>query len=417
MSAPNLNGNLLKPALYMGDDTDLFESVRVSVISKYQLESFDVLPHVWPEGVDTVFLEYDGDKEAVLSHVSQLLTLSNGVAIYVLLKQRDVDFIIEANHQGVQGFIEVPDEVYHILSILHMQDRRRKGKNGNVSSFFSLKGGVGCTALATHIAAEMADMTDRRTVLVDLNMPLGDTVLYLNMEGERLYTLTDFVHNLNRFDEKLVYKSLSQHESGLYVLPLPSELNELENFSGDVIKTVIQALRKYFDHVVIDCSSDLSEFNLCSLDESDNIVLVCEPSVSSLRAVNSVVRITQRLGYLKDTLKLIVNRANSQEDEMIEEVIQAMAVNQIVKVNNDYQAFNESLKQGVLVPQLQKSALVNRQMQSIAQMLHNGSSPSQQAATQALDVNKPSLFRRMTKPFSGNRSLKADSAFTLEKSV
>lgn len=363
----------LKQAVFIGKDEDLEEAVRVSIISKFQLEKMDDLPHIWPDSIDLVLIEYDGEPKWVLEKISQILTLSKGVSLYVLLKQKDADFIIEANHQGVQGFIECPNEIFHILSILHMQDRRRKGKNGNVSSMFSLKGGVGCTALATNIAAQISAMTENRTVLVDLNMPLGDTALYLNMENERLYTITDFIYNLNRFDENLIYKSLSQHDSGLYLLSLPSDIGELDNLNSEMIKTIISSLRKYFDHVVIDCSSDLSDVTLSCLDESDNIVLVTEPSLSSLRAVNAVIRLTQRLGYLKDSIKLVINRDTSNQDETLEEVIDALEVDKVARVSNDYMNFNESLKEGVLLREFNPEAKANRQLNCIANMLHNGS--------------------------------------------
>ncbi|MBD3777613.1 MAG: AAA family ATPase, partial [Thiotrichales bacterium] len=262
----------LKQALYFGGDEDLKEAVRVAIMSKYSLESMHEVPHIWPDDISLVLIEFNQNGDAVLEQVNQMLTLAKGVPIYVLLKHKDADFIIEANHQGVQGFIECPNEVFTILSILHMQDRRRQGKNGNVSSFFSLKGGVGRTALATNIASHLTELTEGRTVLVDLNMPLGDTALYLNMEGQRLYSLTDFIYNLNRFDENLIYKSLSRHESGLYLLSLPTEVSELDNLNGELIKTIIQSLRRYYDHVVIDCASDLSDLTLSCLDESDNIV-------------------------------------------------------------------------------------------------------------------------------------------------
>ena len=367
------NSMALKHALYFGFDEDLKEAVRVSIMSKYTLESMEEVPHIWPEDINLALLEFQGDAKQTLAQVNQVLTLAKGVPLYILLKEKDADFIIEASHQGVQGFIECPNEVFHILSILHMQDRRRQGKNGNVSSMFSLKGGVGCTALATNIASHLNEMTEGRTVLVDLNMPLGDVPLYLNMEGERLYSITDFVYNLNRFDENLIYKSLSRHESGLYVLSLPSEVSELDGLNGDIIKTIIESLRRYYDHVIIDCASDLSDMTLSCLDESDNIVLVAEPSLSSLRAVNSVVQLTEKLGYIKESVKLIVNRSTSQDDEMLDEVIDAIGVETVVRVANQYADFNQSLKEGVLLKDYNADSIVNKQLSNIANMLHNGS--------------------------------------------
>jgi len=392
--ALSTNSMALKQALYFGVDDDLREAVRVSIMSKYHTEFMHEIPHIWPDDIQLVLLEYQGDAQQTLSQVNQLLTMAKGVQLYVLLKEKDADFIIEASHQGVQGFIECPNEVLHILSILHMQDRRRQGKNGNVSSLFSLKGGVGCTALATNLASHLNEMTDGRTVLVDLNMPLGDTALYLNMEGQRLYSLTDFVYNLNRFDENLIYKSLSRHESGLYVLSLPTEVSELDNLNGDIIKTIIQSLRRYYDHVIIDCASDLSDMTLSCLDESDNIVLIAEPSLSSLRAVNSVIQLTQKLGYIKESVKLILNRSSSHDDEMLDEVIESLDIDTVIHVANAYVDFNESLKEGVLLKEYNPDSIVNSQLNGVANMLHNGSLhiPIEQKTHQSSLVNKVLSF-------------------------
>lgn len=373
MSQISTSSMALKQALYFGVDEDLREAVRVAVMSKYELDYMHEVPYIWPDEISLVLMEFDGAADKTLEQVNHILTLAKGVPVYILLKQKDADFIIEANHQGVQGFIECPNEVFTILSILHMQDRRRQGKNGNVSSLFSLKGGVGCTALATNIASHLNTLTEGRTVLVDLNMPLGDTSLYLNMEGQRLYSLTDFVYNLNRFDENLIYKSLSQHESGLYVLSLPNEVSELDSLNGEIIKTIIQSLRRYYDHVVIDCASDLSDMTLSCLDESDNIVLVAEPSLSSFRAVNTALQLTRKLGYLKESIKLIVNRSTSQDDETLDEVVNALAVDTVARVANDYFGFNESLKEGRLLKDYKPESVVNQQLNNIANMLHNGS--------------------------------------------
>jgi len=375
MPQSSLSANLmtLKNALYFGTDKDLFEAVRNSVASKYTLEALEEVPLLWPDDIELVLLEYAGDREYTLEQVNEMLTLAKGVPIYILLKEKEVNFIIEASHQGVVGFIECPNEVFNILSILHMQDRRRQGKNGNVSSFFSLKGGVGCTALATNVASHLNDLTEGRTVLVDLNMPLGDVPLYLSMEDKRLYSITDFVYNLNRFDENLIYESLSRHESGLYLLSLPREVSELDGLTGEIIKTIIHALRRYYDHVIIDCASDLSALTLSSLDESDNIVLIAEPSLSSLRSVNSVMQLTQKLGYLKETIKLVVNRNTSHNDEMMDEVIDALNIDTVVRVSNRYLDFTESLKEGVLLKDYNPDSIVNGQLKSIANILHTGS--------------------------------------------
>lgn len=406
MTASKATSLALKSALYIGEDEDLKESVRVAISSKYTMESLAGAPKVWPQEVDLVLMEFDGEKAFTLSNIAHVLTLSKGVPLYILLKQKDVDFIIEASHYGVQGFIECPYEVLQILSIIHMQDRRRTGKNGVVSSFFSLKGGVGCTTLATNVAAHIRSMTDQHAVILDLNVPLGDTALYLNMEERQLYTITDFIHNINRFDDNLIYKSLSKHESGLFLLPLPVEMTELDSLNGETIKKIIASLRRYFDHVIIDCASNLSDVTLSCLDVSDNIILVAEPSLSSLRSVNKVLQLGKRLGYSEDTMTLLINRHQSNIDEGLEEIIQMLEAGQTTYVDNDYILFNESLNKGELINKYAPKSRVNQQLECIAKLLHHGAAHHEvmrdegtQKTTQSLmGFMKQSLMTHLKKP-------------------
>lgn len=371
MSISVHNANL-SLALYIGKDQELAAQVQQAVASKYSLDILDQVPLSWPSGAEAVLLEYDGDSVAVLESIQELLTLSGGVSINVLLKQKDIDFVIQASHYGVQGFIDCPAEIPQILTIMHMQSRRKSGQAGMVTSFFSLKGGVGVTSIATNIASHIQDITKQKTVILDLNVPLGDTTLYLNMEDQSLYTVVDYILNIERFDEALVYNSLDSHESGLYVLALPTDLTELDNLSGAAIKKMIESLSMFFNHVIIDCASNLSEINLSCLDMSDNIVVVSEPSLSSLRAANKALDVCQRLGYESDTLTLLVNRSQQNIDQGIKEVIDYLNFNAVRYVNNDYFLFNDSMNRGQLIKDTKPESLVNKQICAIAHQLQFG---------------------------------------------
>ena len=396
------NDSNYRKALYFGQDDDLFEAVALSVRSKYTLDRSPDLPSSWPEDVDIVFMELDVDAQhEALSFINEVLVALKGVPIYGLIKSKDADFLIEASRYGVHGFIECPEEVFNILSILHKQERHRQGKTGNVSVFYSLKGGVGTTALATNVASHLSELTRGRTVLVDLNTPLGDTSLYLNMESQRIYSLTDFVYNINRFDDKLIYESLTSHSTGLFLLALPSEVSELDALNGNIIRSVLQLLRRFFDHVVIDCASDLSDLTLSCLDESDNIVLVAEPSLSAIRAVHTTIQLAQKLGYPRESLRLVMNRSTSNPDPAMEDVIHSLDVETVVSIDNDYMVFNDSLKEGLLITQYNPSARVNAQLNGLAQMLHNGSySVDTPIAINKMVLKEVSFFERMKKRFS-----------------
>jgi pilus assembly protein CpaE len=217
--------------------------------------------------------------------------------------------------------------------------------------------------------------------------------LYLDMDETRMYTVTDFIHNLTRFDENLIYQSLNQHSSGLFVLPLPNDIAELDVINGQMIKSILEVLRKFFDHIVIDCASNFSDAMLACLDESDHIVLVTESSLSSLRATNKALQIARRLGYSDETIKLIVNRHQAKSDDYVDQVISAFKIAQVFYVNNDFLLFNESLKNAVLIADFSKESRVNAQLNLIANALHLNQG---QDDSQLKELSKPQ--KKSSKP-------------------
>ncbi len=375
-------------ALLISREPELFRQMSEALLPLYSLLMEPSPPQLWPDDLELVLIDANSNDEEILELVRDCASLSRGLAPFLLLRDRDAELMLKATRAGAQGFIELPHELPHALSVIHMEERRRRGKGGMVSAFFSLKGGVGCTSLAVNTAHHLSQMTVGRTVVVDMNMPLGDIAFYLNVQEDMLYSISDFVRNLERFDEKLIFDSLCRHDSGIYLLGLPSNFEELEHLTAASVRAALNTLRQYFDHVVIDGSSDLNPVMLSCLDDADTIVLVTEPSLSSLRAAQAVYELGQRLGYPEEKLRLVLNRHTAVGENIVDLVLAAMELPVSARITNDYQHFLESMNDGVLLHSYTPDTEPDRQIRALAQMLHHGSptiaeSPEPDSAQQA----------------------------------
>lgn len=355
--------------LFIGKDYVLYQEVEAAVQPAMHLSMEHEPPNIWPQDLDTVFIQAT-DRATTLDRIKRVVNQSNGVEPFVLLPSRDIDFVLEASRAGVKAFIEVPDEVPETLSIVHMARRRHQGRGGVVSAFFSLKGGVGRTTLATHTAAQLAELTSGHTVLVDLDIPLGDVALYMDLD--ETYSITDFIYNMVRFDEKLIYDSLTRHDSGVYLLGLPKRFEELDTITPDGVKATLGLLRRYFDHVIVDCASDLAATTLTCLDDADNLILVTEPALASLRATQTAYDVGRQLGYDLGKIKMVLNRHTAFGEELVDEVIEAMELPVSARVANSYAEFLQALNRGVLLHEYAPGSLADRQLRAIAEMLHRG---------------------------------------------
>ena len=363
-----------KKAIYIGSDGELFEEVQKNLSMIYDLTREEIRSTQWTGVADLVLIEAIGiDTEHAIATIPGVREIVGDVPVFMIIDKRDGDAILRATRLGAQGFIEAPADLPDILSILHRGQRHSQGTySGEISTFFSLKGGVGCTTIAVNVAQHLALKSGGSTVLVDLNMPLGDTSLYIEHENKESYSLNDFILNINRLDEGLIHNALARHASGLGYLGLPPNLEELESITDANIKMVFSVLKRYFNHIIVDCASDLSPATISCLDSSDNIFLVAEPSLSSMRAVRVANDTCLQLGYPDNRMKLILNRKTTSDSTMMNDLLSALNIPVAAEINNDYLTCLEALQQGKLLNDFAPNSLTNAQMRTIATYLLQG---------------------------------------------
>src|SRR5262249_51999035 len=82
--------------------------------------------------------------------------------------------------------------------------------------FFGAKGGAGTTTVAVNCGVELARLSKRSTVIVDLKAGLGEVALFLGIRPR--YTLIDAIDNLHRLDQQFLRELVVKHKSGLDIL-------------------------------------------------------------------------------------------------------------------------------------------------------------------------------------------------------
>ena len=99
-------------------------------------------------------------------------------------------------------------------------DRNRPNKDGARSavtlSFFGTKGGSGTTTIAVNSAIDIARLSKRPTLIVDLHQFVGEVSLFLGVRPR--FTLIDALDNLHRLDQDFLRELVVRHKSGLDIL-------------------------------------------------------------------------------------------------------------------------------------------------------------------------------------------------------
>lgn len=166
---------------------------------------------------------------------------------------------------------------------------------------FSVKGGVGKTALAVNLAHASASLSKRRTLLWDLDA-----------QGAATWTL-----RLSPSPRASARKGISAGEllplvqatdfPGLDVLAADKSLRNLEKQLADDdrakrLKKLLKGLDTAYDRIVLDCPPGLTELADQVFRAVDLLVVPMLPSPLSGRAYEQLV---EHLGHLKDAPRVL----------------------------------------------------------------------------------------------------------------
>ncbi len=158
---------------------------------------------------------------------------------------------------------------------------------GAVTVITSGKGGVGKSTTAANVGLALASR-GRRVLLLDCDAGLGCLDMLLGISQRRVFDLSDVVAG-DASPSQAIYQSPYAHS--LYVMPAP--LHEEDLISPDVMRQLVPALARYYDHVLIDSPAGLGAGFRSAAAAADRALVVATPdgvcAVAARRARESLL--------------------------------------------------------------------------------------------------------------------------------
>jgi pilus assembly protein CpaE len=185
------------------------------------------------------------------------------------------------------------------------------GELGQVITVFSTKGGAGKSVIATNLAVVLAARSDKPVCLVDADLQFGDIAVMLKLSPQ--HTVVDAVSSLDRLDASLIQSLLVSHEpSGLLILPAPLEPAFADQIGAAEMIQIIELLRSFCSHVVIDTPAYFNDVVLGMIEISDDVLLVAGMDIPNIKNVKIGLQTLRLLNTPMEKLRLVLNRSNSK---------------------------------------------------------------------------------------------------------
>ena len=304
--------------------------------------SLDDVPRLLEERYNVIIIDLESNREYALELVENIC--ANGVAtVMVYTSREDPELILQCMRSGVRDILTVPLTQSTVAAALIRAAARRpaatapKQVGGRMMAFLGSKGGAGVTTLACNFAVALALDTTQSTLLIDLDLPLGDAALNLGLEAE--YSTISALQESARLDRSFLSKLLVEHSSGLKVLAAPGKFPQYPATSESVDK-LLSVARQNFDNVVIDIGSKLDFAGTALLRDARTVYLVTQASVPELR--NSHRLINQYFSAGGPALEIVINRYQPHSLGVSDEHITKALTRPVQwKIPNDFAAVRQ----------------------------------------------------------------------------
>jgi pilus assembly protein CpaE len=253
--------------------------------------------------------------------------------IVILSVQSDPNYMRRAMLAGARDFLTKPPTVDELNSavrragMMARDERAKAGSSygaqvsipgipssvattlasyGRIITFYSPKGGTGCTTLATNLAVSLYH-DDTSVVLVDGNLQFGDVAVFLNEQSK--YSVVDLASRADELEPEVIENVAIKHAaSGVKVLAAPIRPEQAESVTGDQFSKILKYLRKFYSYIIVDTPSSLDDIAVAAIDASDIVVLMATQDIPAIKNARLFLDLANGIGIDRNRILLVMNR-------------------------------------------------------------------------------------------------------------
>jgi len=311
-------------------------------------------------GPDLVVVDIRSDASSGMAAIERLRATSPSLAIFAVAAAAEPELILQAMRAGANEFFpwnavegsqaaRAMEESFH--GAVRKSAARREAATAGAKppcvthTFLGAKGGAGTTTVAVNCGVELARLTKRPTVVVDLKSCLGEVALFLGVRPR--FTVLDAIENLHRLDKNFLAELVAKHKSGLDILAGSEQFDRPNAQDAGAVEELLRVLAKTYDYIVIDAGNVVNSMVASALYSADTIFLVTNPDVPSIRNAQRLVDRVRQLGAGSERVKVLLNRVSENHLIAPKQIETALGYAIHHSFPSDYRTVATALNSGV----------------------------------------------------------------------
>ena len=324
-------------------------------------------------GPDLVIVDIRSDASSGMAAIERLRASSATLAIFAVAAGAEPDLILQSMRAGANEFFpwnaaegsqqaRATEESFH--GAVRKTAARREAASAGAKPpcvthvFLGAKGGAGTTTVAVNCGVELARLTKRPTIVVDLKSCLGEVALFLGVRPR--FTVLDAIENLHRLDKNFLAELVAKHKSGLDILAGSEQFDRPNAQDASAVEELLRVVAKTYDYVIIDAGNVINSVVAAALYAADTIFLVTNPDVPSIRNAQRLVDRVRQLGAGSERVKILLNRVSDNHLMAPKQIETALGYGIHHTFSSDYRTVSTALNSGVPLALTNSTEIANQ---------------------------------------------------------
>ncbi len=320
---------------------------------------------------NVIVIETMSDAATLIGYLDMLSeSCDPGTKVVVIGHVNDVQLYRELLRRGVSEYLIAPIgtlDLLRTLSELYIApDARHLGR---VIAVVGAKGGVGASTIAHNLSWAIARNLDASTVIVDLDIAWGTAGLNFNQDPPQ--GIAEAVFAPERLDSNLLDRLLSRCSDNLALLAAPAVLDRTIDLDEDALEQLMELLRASVPCIILDVPHQWSSWVKRTLIGADEIVVVAEPELASLRNAKNIVDLSRATRPNDAVARLVLNKIGVPKRPEINagEFSKALGIDVLSTIPFDAQLFGTAANNGQMIAEVQAGSKASEAFTQIASAL------------------------------------------------
>lgn len=308
---------------------------------------------------DVLLLESHAAKQDLLAALADLAPVCDEkTKVIVVGTSNDISLYRELMDGGVAEYLLAPvDPLAIIGTVLRFFPEKNAVRIGKVCAVVGTKGGVGSSVLAQNLAWTMSQ-NGSATILADMDLQFGTAALNYNIDCP--IGFADQLPEADRLDGALLERLLFKYGPHLSVLPGATAAHTATELDAEIVDKMMELARTMFPHIILDLPNAWSPLVRSVLGTADEIIVVAEPDLASLRNARSLLDFVKAARPNDPPPRLVLNKVGMPKRNEIkpDKFAAALKVNLAAQVAFDPANFSAAANNGQMITEFSKKAAV-----------------------------------------------------------